>query len=113
MNDSIVMKKLYESYHQHPRVWTLTSSQDILYSAKTVRQRAAILREQRLKKRTKTIFLSFPTLDVCNVSVYKTHLTLTHILRHIKGYIDGATTRLCIPAKKSAIRVIQLMVKKG
>lgn len=30
-----------------------------------------------------------------------------------KGYIDGATTRLCIPAKKRAIRVMQLMVKKG
>lgn len=30
-----------------------------------------------------------------------------------KGYIEGATTRLCIPAKKSAIRVMQLMVKKG
>lgn len=45
------------------------SSQDMLYSAKTVRQRAAI--------------------------------------------IDGATTRLCIPAKKRAMRVMQLMVKKG
>lgn len=30
-----------------------------------------------------------------------------------KGYIDGATTRLCIPAKKRAIRVMQLIVKKG
>lgn len=30
-----------------------------------------------------------------------------------KGYIEGATTRLCIPAKKRAIRVMQLMVKKG
>lgn len=30
---------------EHWRIWTLTSSQDMLYSAKTVRQRAAILRE--------------------------------------------------------------------
>ena len=30
-----------------------------------------------------------------------------------EGYIDGATTRLCIPAKNSAMSVIQLMVKKG
>lgn len=31
----------------------------------------------------------------------------------IKGYIDGATTLLCIPAKKSPIKVMQLIVKKG
>lgn len=32
---------------------------------------------------------------------------------HGKGYIDGATTLLCIPAKNKPIRVIQLMVKNG
>lgn len=31
----------------------------------------------------------------------------------IKGYIDGATTLLCIPAKNNPIRVIQLIVKNG
>lgn len=45
------------------------SSHDMLYSASTVRQRAAI--------------------------------------------IDGATTRLCIPAKNKAMRVTQLIVKNG
>lgn len=113
-------KQLYESWLHHWRVWTLTSSQDILYSAKTVRQRAAILREQRLKKRTKTIFLrkvrllwlfSYTGCEQCQCS--STNFTLTLILRRTKGYIDGATTRLCIPAKKRAIRVIQLIVKKG
>lgn len=40
-------------------------------------------------------------------------LILYNRLSTHKGYIDGATTRLCIPAKKRAIRVTQLMVKKG
>lgn len=34
-------------------------------------------------------------------------------LKMRKGYIDGATTRLCIPAKNRAMRVMQLIVKKG
>lgn len=37
-------------------------------------------------------------------------LNLTNM---IKGYIDGATTLLCIPAKNKPIRVIQLIVKNG
>lgn len=94
---------------------TLTSSQDILYSAKTVRHRAAILcglcqgKQLTLVHRVNKNWKSIISIGFNNSSNY-TSFKLTNM---IEGYIDGATTLLCIPAKNKPIRVIQLMVKNG
>lgn len=82
-------KKLYRNCLCFWRVWTLTSSQDILYSAKTVRQRAAILREQRSKKKTNNNNLSQKGAIVVtlkkNVCIASAHKAQQVILTHRKG----------------------------
>lgn len=95
----------------------LTSSQDMLYSDKTVRQRAAILEAKCQRNKTQervratfSIFIDYSQTEMCHVITEKAPKCSATF---DKGYIDGATTRLCIPAKKRAIRVMQLIVKKG